>query len=299
MSLENEGLSLFQAAKLAGVEFTRSVTPKNKTIELNGLKFHYLDWGNENKAPVLLLHGALQQSHSWDFVSLSLCQDYHVIALDARGHGDSDWDPNHDYSLDAHQKDLDAFVETLGLEQFILIGHSMGGRNAFVFASRHRVGIRGLIIVDTGPKTDPRGTNRIRQFRELPDKLATYQEFAERVHQYTGRPLKHVLGALKYVIRQLPDGKWTWKYDSAMRNPNYRVITWPETKLWEALGKIYIPTLIIRGEESDVFENETLNLMLASMPNATSTVIPKAGHLVPGDNPPAFINAVKTFLAEL
>ena len=296
MSLEQEGLSLFEAARAMGVSFSQEVKPQDREITLNGLRYHYLDWGTEGKQPILFLHGALQQGHSWDFVALPLCVDYHVLALDARGHGDSEWASDGDYSLDAHQRDLGGFVEALGLEQFILVGHSMGGRNSYVFASRHPEKVKALVIVDTGPQMRPQGEARIRQFRELPDELDSYQEFATRVQEYTGRSPGQVLGALKYSIRQRPDGKWTWKYDKLLRTPGNRPESWTPEKLWECLGCIQCPTLIIRGSESDIFFPEVLERMLQVIPQSTSAVVPRAGHLVAGDNPADFLKALCTLL---
>lgn len=295
-NLYKEGLSLFQAARAMGVSFSREVGPQDKEVTASGFKFHYLDWGTESKEPILFLHGALQQGHSWDFVALPLCEDYHVLALDARGHGDSQWATDGDYSLEAHQRDLDGFVEALELNHFILVGHSMGGRNAYVYTSRHPEKVKALAIVDTGPQIRPRGESRIRQFRELPDELDSYLEFADRVREYTGRSREQVLGALKYSIRQRPDGKWTWKYDKLLRTPGFRPGGWPPEKLWECVASIRCPTLIIRGSESDIFDTETMEKMLQVIPGSTSDVVPRAGHLVAGDNPAGFLKAFRTLL---
>ena len=296
MSLKKEGLSLFEAARALGVSFGAEVEPQDAEVTAGGLRFHYLDWGTKGKQPILFLHGALQQGHSWDFVSLSLCADYHVLALDARGHGESQWAPDSNYSLDAHQQDLDSFVEALGLEQFILVGHSMGGRNAYVYASRRPDRVKALGIVDTGPQVRPQGEGRIRRFRELPDELDSFQEFATRVREYTGRSLEQTLGALKYSIRQRPDGKWTWKYDKLLRAPGFRPESWPEEELWECLGRIRCPTLIIKGGESDIFAPEVLERMLQVIPQSFGEVVPRAGHLVQGDNPADFLKALRTLL---
>ena len=296
MSLENEGRSLFDAARAMGVPFSREIEPSDKEVTANGLKFHYLDWGTVGKQPILFLHGALQQAHSWDFVSLPLCVDYHVLALDARGHGDSQWAKDSDYSADAHQRDLDSLVEALGLGQFILVGHSMGGRNGYVFASRHPELVKALVIVDTGPESGKEGQARIQRFRELPDELDSYQEFATRVQEYTGRPREQSLGALKYSIRQRADGKWTWKYDKVLRTPGYTPRSWPPEKLWEYIAKIRCPTLIIRGGKSDIFHPEVMDRMLQVIPGSTAAVVPGAGHLVAGDNPIDFIKALHTLL---
>ena len=296
MSLDNEGLSLFDAARAMGVTFSKEVRPHDRSVSTTALKLHYLDWGTEGKQHMLFLHGALQQGHSWDFVALPLCPDYHVLALDSRGHGDSDWAPEGDYSPEAYQADLDGFVDALGLDQFILVGHSMGGRNAYIYASRHPEKVKSLVIVDTGPRISSSGESRIRSFRELPDDLDTYQEFATRVQEYTGRTREQVLGALKYTIKQRSDGKWTWKYDRLLRSPGFQMGTWPPERLWESVSGIRCPTLIVRGSDSDIFESEVMERMLEVIPGSTSAVVARAGHLVAGDNPVGFLEALQTLL---
>ena len=296
MTLETEGLTLFEAARNMGVDFSAEVHPEDREVLLNGRKFHYLDWGSPDKEPMLFLHGALQQGHSWDFVSLSLCSDYHVMALDARGHGDSQWAEDEDYSLDAHQRDLDAFADALGLRNIILVGHSMGGRNSYVFTHRRPEVVKALVIVDTGPRMLQQGISRIQRFRELPDELDSYEEFADRIQEYTGRTRQQVLGALKYSIRRREDGKWTWKYDKILRSPAFQPASWTPEQLWECLGSIRIPTLVIRGDRSDLFTQETLDKMMETIPNSTSAVVSGAGHLVAGDNPAGFLQALRSFL---
>ena len=295
-SLEQEGLTLFEAARVAAIPFSKEVTPQDREIISNGLRLHYLDWAPENRRTILFLHGALQQAHSWDFIALALSHEYRVLALDARGHGDTQWATDGDYSQDAHQRDLDGFVEGVGLDSFILVGHSMGGRNAFVFGSRHPATLRALAIVDVGPESMSRGQSRIRRFRELPDELDSYHEFADRVQEYTGRPRQQVLGALKYSIRQRSDGKWTWKYDKLLRSTDHRPRTWSSEKLWRCLADIDCPTLVVRGGDSDIFSNEVMERMLEVIPDSTSAVVPRAGHLVAGDNPTGFLDALRTLL---
>ena len=296
MNPQEAGLSLFDAARAMGVRFTAERQPEDRHVRANGLLFHYLDWGNQGADTILFLHGALQQGHSWDFVSLSLCSDYHVIALDARGHGDTEWAPDGDYSLEAHQQDLEGLVDALGLHRFILVGHSMGGRNAYVFASRHPDSLKALAVVDTGPDMGRAGESRVRAFRELPDELDSYEEFADRVQSYTGRPREQVLGALKYSIRKRSDGKWTWKYDKALRAPGFRPGSWNSDRLWECVSQVRCPTLLVRGGDSDFFLPEVMDRMLQLIPGSTGAVVPGAGHLVAGDRPAAFVVALRTLL---
>jgi pimeloyl-ACP methyl ester carboxylesterase len=175
----------------------------------------------------------------------------------------------------------------------------MGGRNAYVFASRHPESVKALAIVDTGPQMAARGESRMRRFRELPDELGSYQEFADRVQAYTGRPRDQVLGALKYSIRERPDGKWTWKYDRLLRTPGFRPGTWEAERLWDCIGRLRCPTLVVRGGNSDLFPPEVMDRMLRLIPGSTGAVVPGAGHLVAGDNPAGFLEALHTLLARV
>ena len=296
MASHSLGLSLHEAARRMGVPFTQENEPADRFVDANGLRFHYLEWGDAANPDVLMLHGASQQAHSWDFISLPLSPGYHVLALDQRGHGDSDWAPGGDYSMDAAQADIDGVVEALGLDGFHLIGHSMGGRNSFVWASRHPGVLRSLTIVDTGPESARRGRERIQRFRELPDNLDTLEEFADRIQEYTGRTREQVLGALKYSIRQGADGKWTWKYDRLMRQPNRNDPVWTPEQLWDCVKRIDCPTLVVRGERSDIFAAETMEKMQQVIPDCATVTIANAGHLVQGDNPVDFLAAARAHL---
>ena len=296
MASHSMGLSLHDAARQMGVPFTVENEPADRFIEVNGMRFHYLEWGEPDKPTIMMLHGVQQQAHSWDFISLPLSVDYRVIAVDQRGHGDSDWAPNGDYSTDAYVGDVEALVGAFGLEDFHLIGHSMGGRNSLAWASGRPGTLKSLTIVDTGPETQRRGSNRIQQFRELPDELDTLDEFAQRVMEYTGRSREQTLGALKYSIRQRDDGKWTWKYDKVIRTRGFRAPAWTPEQLWEGWHKIDCPALVVRGERSDIFGDETMQRMAKEHHDCTTVTVANAGHLVQGDNPPDFLAAVKGLL---
>lgn len=295
MASHSLGLTLHQAAREKGVPFTLENEPTDHEVTLHGMKFHYLEWGDASKPLIVMLHGGSQQAHSWDFVSLPLSENYHILALDQRGHGDSAWASDGDYSTEGHQTDIDAFVSDLGLNGFHLIGHSMGGRNSYVWASRNSEKLSSLTIVDTGPEAQHRGRNRIQNFRELPDELDSFEDFASRVQEYTGRTREQTLGALKYSIREREDGKWTWKYDKLLRTPGHQTPQLSTEQLWEAVAKINCPTLVVRGGDSDIFANETMEKMSEVIPNCSTVTVPNAGHLVAGDNPTDFLAAVSNF----
>ncbi len=299
MASHSMGLTLHEAARNMGVPFTEENEPVDRTVQANGMNFHYLEWGDPSKPTVVMLHGVSQQAHSWDFVSLALSPDYHILAVDQRGHGDTDWAADGTYTLDSMQDDIDGVIDALGLTDFNLLGHSMGGRNSFIWASRHPGTLRSLTIVDTGPETQRRGQDRIRDFRELPNNLDSFQEFADRVKEYTGRTEEQVLGALKYSIRQMPDGKWAWKWDPKTRNRTRSGDDpkWNTAKLWECVEAVDCPSLVVRGSRSDIFAEETLAKMGQVMTDCTTETIKDAGHLVQGDNPVDFIAAARGILS--
>ena len=107
--------------------------PTSHSFMSQRLRLHYVDWGNEGAPTLILLHGGRDHCRNWDWVAAAFRDRYHVICPDLRGHGDSDWAPDGDYTRDAFVADLEGFREALGLEHFILMGHSMGGLNAVSF----------------------------------------------------------------------------------------------------------------------------------------------------------------------
>ena len=297
-----QALSLYDAARAMGVKFTNENAPQDKFVNANGMRFHYLEWGNPDNPPMLLLHGFAQTCHSWDFVALGFSDNYRVIVLDQRGHGDSDWASDGDYSPETQQKDISGVVEQLGLDQFVLMGLSMGGRNSFTFAASNPDYVKALVVVDAAPQNMQQGTQNIRSFVQQDDELDSVDAFVERVLQYNPRrDPQQVRGSIMHNIKELPSGKWTWKYDRALRRPGRRMGSDPETekRLWGYLETLQCPTLLVRGGGSDIVAMDTADRMHQAIPNSRLATIDGAGHLVMGDSPSGFQSAVTDFLASL
>ena len=293
------GLSLLEAARRSGLDIPEAAEPTDKTVELNGLKFHYLDWGNPHLPDLLFLHGTAQQGHSWDFSALALHNRFHCMALDQRGHGDSEWDPDGNYGAPTYVPDVEAFVDTVGLEDFVMVGHSMGGRNAYTYTSGHPDKVRALIVVDAGPRMEEPGGARVRNFMDGQREFDTYEDLVERVHSYLpGRPIEQLRGSLTHTTRQFPNGKWSWKYDPNIRRP----VNGPndsEDVRWEILSKITCPTLYVIGGDSEMLTPPSIKRMLEVIPGSKAETVERAGHLVQGDNPSGFHAAVSPFLEAL
>ena len=297
-----QALSLYDAARAMGVKFTNENAPQDKFVNANGMRFHYLEWGNPDNPPMLLLHGFAQTCHSWDFVALGFSDNYRVIVLDQRGHGDSDWAADGDYSPETQQEDISGVVNELGLDNFVLMGLSMGGRNSFTYAANNSGKVKALVVVDAAPQNMQQGTQNIRSFVQQDDELDSVDAFVERVLQYNPRrDPQQVRGSILHNLKELPSGKWTWKYDRALRSPGRRMGSDAETekRLWGYLETLQCPTLLVRGGASDIVAMDTADRMHKAIPNSRIATIEGAGHLVMGDSPSGFQAAVTEFLASL
>ncbi len=292
---------LHDAARRQGVPFRSEALPSSGHVAGRGVRLHYLDWGDRDRPAVLLLHGFAQSGHSFDFVSLSLCDRLRVVALDLRGHGESDWSPDADYRRGSHVADVDGAIAELGLAPVSIVGLSLGGTIGYLLASARPSMVRSLVMVDIAPRVEPDGLRRVRGFVEGQDRFSSLEEMVDSVRRFRpGRTEEQLRGSVLRNARRLPDGAWSWKYDPAMRRPEARPRTGPEeeARLWAALEGLRCPTLVVRGAESDIVSRASAAELVRRIPDARGVEVEGAGHLVPGDNPSGFIAAIEPFLIE-
>ncbi len=268
---------------------------QDKTITLNGLRFHYRDWGNEAAQPLVLLHGFSSHARSWDTLARAMRGRYHVLALDQRGHGESEWAP--DYAPERMVEDVDAFAKALTLPRFALLGLSMGGRNAYAYTAAHPDTVDRLVIVDIGPEIVATGSDRIRagvQARDVFDDPKEAVQAARAANARADESELHHRVTNNLMTRD--DGRWTFRYDAALRSPD-RPLPRPDPEAaWASLPRITCPTLLVRGAESDILDRATAERMVREIPNCRLVEVPDAGHSVPLDNPRGFLAAVQDFL---
>ncbi len=278
---------------------TTQVQPKSKNVTANGINLHYLDWGAEGQPPLVLLHGLRGHANVWEDVALALCNDYHVYSVDQRGRGDTDHAPGGDYSTDAFVADLVGFVDAIGLDKFILFGHSMGGRNSMAFAGQYPERLERLCIVDIGPRIEPAGGNRItEELRNLPPEFDSFEDALAHVQTGNRFASESVMRRrLAGQSQELPNGKIGWKFDPAIREQRINGTAAPAADLWPTLERITCPTLLVRGTETDLLTEETARQMVDTLAQGTLAEIERAGHMVFEDNPVDFIAAVKGWLA--
>jgi pimeloyl-ACP methyl ester carboxylesterase len=269
--------------------------PLDRLVMLRGLRFHYLEWGNAAAPPLVLLHGYTSHAHSWDTFSRDLSEHFHIYALDQRGHGETAW--TDDYSAERMIEDVDAFAKALRLSKFDLLGLSMGGRNAYGYAARQLDTLKRLVIVDIGPETMASGSTRIRQGVLTNDVFETEEDAIQVAHKNNPRaPEAELRHRFRNGLMLRDDGRWTYRYDKALRDPN-RPRPQPDPAAhWAMLAQITCPTLLVRGAESDVLSAEVAERMAQTMPRCKLVTVPDAGHSIPLDNPTGFIAAVKPFL---
>ena len=283
---------------------TMQAVATDKFVTVNGLRIHYVDWGNTGAMPLIMLHGLRSFARTWDGVATVWYDSHHVLALDQRGRGESDWAPNAEYRTEAYVSDLEQFVAQLGLERFILMGHSMGGANALAYASRHPERVVAAVIEDMGPQPasgPPPGAERIT--RELESTPAQFASLAEAEAFWRGqRPListEAMKDRLKQTLKELPDGRIVWKYDlEGIQQARQRAGVWGEDR-WPQVRALLCPTLVLRGELSDILSRETAEGMAKANPRVRWVEVPRASHFVHEDNLEAFNREVARFLNQM
>ncbi len=266
---------------------------RSQRISLPQVELHYLEWGDPQNSPIVLVHGGSAHAHWWDHIAIELAQEYRVIALDLRGHGDSNWVTPPSYEIDDYVADLTAFVAALQLSPFVLVGHSLGGLIALAYAARHSVTLQALIVVDMGPRS--RSSRRLLLFSRLPSPV--YRDEADLFHRFRLSPeetgvapalLHHIA---RHSVRPRPDGRLTLKLDRAtfLRQPH---------DVSAQGANLTCPMLLIRGEKSQTLSPEVVAEMKTLCPSLQATEISDVGHHVFLDNPVAFLREVRHFLCD-
>lgn len=278
---------------------TDTVRPASYTsryVEAGGRRLHYLDYGTPGRAPMLCLHGGAAHAHWFDFVAPGFTSDYHVRALDQRGHGDSAWVRPPAYTYEDYASDLAEVVERLDLRDFVLVGHSMGGMVALVYAATHPGRVARLVVVDTTLRMPE---ERLAAMREVGNRQsrdhATLEEFVTRFRLRppgTSAAPEIVRHLAQNSGRQTADGSWRHKFDRnvyAMRPALDGVPYW---------GGIDVPALLVKGARSERISPQIFAEVKARCPQVELAEVGDSDHHVTLDNPAGFVQAVGAFLAK-
>lgn len=269
---------------------------EDRFIIVNNVKLHYLDWGNEAMPPVLLLSGTRGCAHDWDYLASYLQVQYHCLALDQRGQGDSQWTDT--YKAQDFATDIALFIDALNLDKVSVLGLSLGGKNAIFYVASHPEKVAKLILVDIGPEVDPRGVKTLSRPKYEFSSLA---EFVDSLRQREPLAQEEVLyHYATFVTKKLPDGRLTWKHDPQMNEAVTKVLeSGVEVDvMWQLLAQIKCSTLIVRGAESNILSHEVAQRMVAVMPQAKLVEIQGAGHAIIWSKPDQFYRVVERFLRQ-
>lgn len=258
-------------------------------------------FGEPGRPGVLFLHGGGQTRHAWDESARSLAeQGWYVLTLDLRGHGDSAWAPDRDYTLDAFAEDIRLVAKTFRAPPAI-IGASLGGLSALCAVSETVDHVASkLVLVDVAPRLEPEGVARIVGFMKArPDGFASIDEAADAIAEYLPhRPRPSDTSGLAKNLRRGEDGRYRWHWDPAFlaeRRPNSQHAG---DRLRAAARSLKVPTLLVRGRRSDLLSKQGVQEFLELVPGARFVDVAGAGHMVAGDKNDAFTAAILPFLEE-
>ena len=285
---------------------SNSTRPRDEFVEANGLRFHYREWGDtRTRHAVVLLHGYAETSEAWTETAQDLAREFRVIAIDQRGHGQSDRATDRDYTRATQMEDLEAIIESLGLRSVTLIGHSMGGANAICYAADHPEMTTALVVVETAPEVLRSGIETIRRllatgatFASLNDAIESFREF------FPYATTEQIERRVRASLTVNDDGAYVWDFDPIFRDPTSRPPD-PDpgqrrlSDLWDCVDRVQCPTMIVRGSETDMLTPEAIQRLHRRVSGSRVSLIEDAGHSVPTDQPAALSLNIREFLQSI
>ncbi len=259
------------------------------------------DHWSGTRTPIVLAHGGGQTRFSWGATAQTLADLGHeVISLDLRGHGDSDWDPGGDYGFDRYADDATSVIEWVG-RPVTWVGASLGGMTGLLASHRVDARLRALVLVDITARPAPAGVERIMEFMHAnaAEGFASLEEAADAISRYQPhRPRRTDLTGLEKNLRLGNDGRWRWHWDPAFLSsrtdspdPGARYLG-----LEQAAQALAIPTLLVRGRQSDLVTEAEAAAFLELVPHAHYVDVADAAHMVAGDKNDIFTAAVVDFI---
>jgi pimeloyl-ACP methyl ester carboxylesterase len=281
--------------------------PQARYYQSQGLRLHFTDWGNPLAPPLLLVHGGLDHGRSWDHLAQALRTNFHVVAPDLRGHGDSAWAIGSSYSLADHVYDLTSLVKFLGFEKVTIVGHSMGGMVSLTYTGAFPEQVSRLVVLDGVTNFPARKIKpvavRIAEWVGDLDKFAqrkvhhypSVAEGAERIlHRNPRLTREQALHLATHGLKQNADGSFSWKFDPYLRaRAPYRLSLEDHVGLW---SRIQCPTLLVSGSESFLPDPAAAGVM-AHFKQAELVKIAGAGHWLQHDKPDQVREIIEKFLA--
>jgi pimeloyl-ACP methyl ester carboxylesterase len=284
--------------------------PTSHSYYSQRLRLHYVDWGNAGKPPLLLVHGGRDHCRNWDWTAEALRDDWHIIAPDLRGHGDSQWSPDGSYTMAGYIYDLAQLIHQQRLAPVTIIAHSLGGNIALRYSGIYPEAVARLVAIEglgpprsvlkerMGKTVDERMDMWIREQRalagRLPRRYASIEDAFRRMQEenphLSAEQARHLT---VQGVNQNEDGTYSWKFDNYVRAwPPYDMTYDEIESLW---AQITCPTMLIYGKESWA-SNPERDGRLKHFKTATVVEFDQAGHWVHHDRLDAFVDTVRSFI---
>jgi pimeloyl-ACP methyl ester carboxylesterase len=264
----------------------------DRFVTVDGLRLHYLEWGDSTKPAMILLHGIARHAHTFDHIVPDLARDYRVLAIDMRGHGDSAWSPEGAYLVEDYVKDLEGVLQHLAIRRVTLLGNSTGGRVVQVFAGLHPELVERLIVEDVGPERPQDIADAFaRRVQQEANGWASEDELVMQLvaaNRRTPEPLLRTYA--HFGIKPGPNGRLIWK-----RDPNL-VKGFVSTELWDYVRRITSPALYVIGGASRIVPAEAQARLKQMLPNCEIVTMPDLGHYPNEEDTPGFLAIVNRFL---
>jgi esterase len=265
----------------------------DRFITVNGLRLHYLEWGDSAKPAMILLHGIARHAHTFDHIATDLARDHRVLAIDMRGHGDSAWSPEGAYLVEDYVKDLEGLLQQLAIGRVTLLGNSTGGRVVQVFAGLHPELVERLVVEDVGPERPQDIADAFaRRVQQEANGWASEDELVTQLvaaNRRTPEPLLRTYA--HFGIKPGPNGRLIWK-----RDPNL-VKGFVSTELWGYVRRITSPTLYVIGGASRIVPPEAQVRLKQTLPNCEIVTMPGLGHYPNEEDTQGFLAIVNRFLS--
>jgi pimeloyl-ACP methyl ester carboxylesterase len=269
--------------------------PREGSFQANGLRLHFVEWGAPTAQPIILLHHINTQARTWDAFARRMSADYRVVALDMRGHGDSQWAPAGKYTTEDFASDVAALAEHLDLRNIIVLGGSTGGRAALVFAAKHPDRVAALIMEDVGAVRPGSIASGFAERRAQGDpQFDTVEEWAKQLQGRNQRtPYEMFLHLARHGTRRMENGKLGLKRDPAV------LADLVALELWNYVEALRAPLLLILGSESTIVGQDQQDRFRAIKPDTRIVTIQDAGHIVVHDKPAEFERVVREFVRDV
>ena len=298
----------------------RGAGPTSRIYFSQRLRLHYVDWGNPDKPPLLLIHGGRDHCRSWDWTAEALRDDWHVIAPDLRGHGDSQWSTDGNYTTAGYIYDLAQLIHQQALAPVVVIAHSLGGHIALSYAGVYPETVKKLVAIEglgprrvtleaqneSSPESSPRWRKPIDERMDgwirdkralagrLPRRYASLEDAFRRMQEENPQlSAEQALHLTAHGVNQNEDGTYSWKFDNYLRVwPPYDMRGQDLQRLW---SRIACPTLILYGTASRS-GNPAKDERVEPFRDARVVGVDGAGHWVHHDRLDVFLRVVRDFL---